>query len=124
MSWIFLILASCCEVLWFYCIAYLTQIGWKDLSTFSFIHSDNGFWVIAAILGYAGFGVFNMLFFSKAIQKIAPAVAFAVWTGLALVGITISDAIFKGINFNYWQAISIICILIGIVGIKAISEKA
>ena len=124
MRWIYLILASCCEILWFYCIAYLNQFTFKDLYTFSFIGSDNRMLIMGAILGYIVFGVVNMLFFAKAIQKIAPAIAFAVWTGLALVGITVTDVLLTNIPINSWQVISISLILAGIIGIKLIADKS
>lgn len=123
MRWLFLIFASCCEVLWFYCIAYLNHLKFKELYTFSFLQSDHWIWILLAIFGYAVFGVANMIFFSKAIQKIEPAIAFSVWTGLALVGITIMDVLLKDILFNYWQGISILFILIGIIGIKITADK-
>lgn len=76
-----------------------------------------------AIIGYAAFGVANMIFFSKAIQKISPAIAFAAWMGLALVGITLMEATVEDIRLNYWQGISILFILIGIIGIKITADK-
>lgn len=123
MQWLFLILASCCEVLWFYCIAYLNHLKFRDLFTLDFLRSDNWAWILVAIIGYAAFGVANMIFFSKAIQKISPAIAFAVWTGLALVGIAIMEAFLEDIRLNYWQGISILFILIGIMGIKFTADK-
>lgn len=79
---------------------------------------------MGSILGYIGFGIANMLFFAKAIQKIAPAIAFSVWTGLALVGITVMDVILMDISFNYWQTISITLILAGIAGVKIVADKS
>lgn len=123
MKWIYLILASCCEVLWLYCVAYLNKLSWEELSSFSFVDADNSKWIILSIIGYIVLGIANVIFFSKAIQKISPSVAFAIWTGLALVGITIVDILWKSIEFNYIQLISIVFILVGIIGIKTITDK-
>lgn len=123
MNWIFLIMACCCEILWFYCIAYLNNFTFKALYTFSFVGSSHSFWVILSLVGYIVFGIVNMLLFAKAIQKIPPAIAFAVWTGLALVGISILDVVFKEIKLNYMQIASIILILIGIIGVKITGDK-
>jgi quaternary ammonium compound-resistance protein SugE len=123
MHWIFLILASCCEVLWFYCVGYLNKFSFKDLYTFSFIHSPQWMWILSSILGYGLFGVANVVFFSKAIQKISPAIAFAVWTGLALVGISLIDFFWKDIHLNFIQIASIVLILAGIIGIKITAPK-
>jgi len=122
MPWIFLILASCCEILWFYCIGYLNQFSFKDLVTFKFITHAESSLVIVALAGYIIFGVLNVVFFSKAIQKIIPSIAFAVWTGLALAGITIADFFIKDVNFNLIQILSILSILAGIIGIKAVNR--
>ncbi len=123
MQWLFLILASCFEILWFYCIAYLNNLKFSDLYTLSFLRSDNWILVLLAIAGYAAFGVANMVFFSKAVQKISPAIAFAVWTGVALLGITTIDAVLQDIQINLWQWISIVSVLIGVIGIKMVTDK-
>jgi quaternary ammonium compound-resistance protein SugE len=87
------------------------------------MNAEHGWWVLGAIAGYAGFGVANMLFFAKSIRKIAPAVAFAVWTGLALVGITLCDGLFRGVEL-YWPQIGcILLILTGILGLKFYSKQ-
>src|SRR5687767_4336924 len=100
MRWLFLILAAICEMLWFYCIAYLNKFTFEEITHLKFLQAENGWWGLGALVGYAGFGAANIILFGKAIQKIAPAVAFAVWTGLSLVGITITDMILKGIILN------------------------
>lgn len=79
---------------------------------------------MVAILGYIGFGIANIILFAKAIQKIPPAIAFSVWTGLALTGITLMDVILKNISFNYWQLISIVLILAGVIGLKITTDKS
>ena len=123
MRWIYLILASCCEVMWLYCVAYLNKLSWEEISGFTFINNENSFWILASIAGYAVFGIANVILFAKAIAKIPPSIAFAAWTGLALVGITVIDFLWKNISFNYLQLISIALILGGIIGIKSVSGK-
>ena len=124
MRWIYLILASCCEVMWLYCVAYLNKLSWEQLSGFSFVNEENSGWIFASIIGYIGFGLANVILFAKAIAKISPSVAFAVWTGLALVGVTLIDFLWKDIRFNYLQLISIMLILGGIIGIKTVSDRS
>ncbi len=118
MRWILLIIASLCEICWFYCIAYLNHVSWEELSNFSFIHREDAGLVALSILGYAGFGIANLILFTKALRQIAPAVAFSVWTGLALAGITLVDGLFLNIQLSVWQIGSIGLILIGVVGLK------
>jgi len=123
MHWIFLILASICEILWFYCIGYLNNFSFNELTSTKLINNSTGWWVLLAIAGYAILGVLNMIFFAKSIQKIAPGVAFAVWTGVALAGISVSDALFRGIEVSPLQIISICLILIGVIGLKFYAKQ-
>ena len=59
-----------------------------------------------------------MLLFMKAMQKIPASIAFSIWTGVALVGITIIDGLFLHINLSLLQIGSIAFIIIGVVGLK------
>ncbi len=123
MHWIFLILAAVCEMLWFYCIAYLNKYTFNELISLSFLEEPNGWWTVASIAGYAILGVANMVLFAKAIQKIVPSIAFAVWTGLALAGITLSDGLIRNIPFSWTQITSICLIILGVIGLKFLSKK-
>lgn len=118
MRWIYLILASCCEIAWFYCIGYLNQLTFRELYTFSFLQKEDVYLTIVAVVGYILFGIANMLLFMKAIQKIPASIAFSIWTGVALVGITIIDGLFLNINLTVQQIGSIALIIIGVIGLK------
>lgn len=123
MKWMSLILASLCEIAWFYCIGYLNQFSFKELYTGEFLTLPNNLLITLSIAGYAGFGVANMVFFSRAVQRISASVAFAVWTGLALVGITIIDSIYLDVKITLIQIGSIGLILGGIVGLKFYADR-
>jgi quaternary ammonium compound-resistance protein SugE len=118
MRWIYLILASCCEIAWFYCIGYLNKLTFRELYTFSFLQKEDVYLTIVAIVGYILFGIANMLLFMKAIQKIPASIAFSIWTGVALVGITIIDGLFLNINLTIQQIGSIALIIVGVIGLK------
>lgn len=118
MRWIYLILASCCEIAWFYCIGYLNQLTFRELYTFSFLEKEEVLLIMGAILSYILFGIANMLLFMKAMQKIPASIAFSIWTGVALVGITIIDGLFLHINLSLLQIGSIAFIIIGVIGLK------
>ncbi len=110
--------------MWLYCVAYLNKLSWKQLSSLSFVNEENNGWIFASIIGYASFGIANVILFTKAVAKISPSIAFAAWTGLALVGITVIDFLWKDISFSYLQLVSITLILGGIIGIKSVSDKS
>jgi len=124
MSWVYLILASILEICWFYCISYLNRNSFKELYTFSFLEKEGGWLTLVALVGYVVFGVMNAIFFTKSIQKINASVGFAVWTGLALAGISILDALFFQVHFSITQLSSILLILVGVIGIKIWGDKA
>lgn len=123
MRWLALILAALCEIAWFYCIGYLNHFGWADLYTLRFIHLPNRLLITLSVAGYAGFGIANMVLFSKAVQTIGPSIAFAVWTGLALAGITIIDSFYLDVKITIIQVISLGLILGGIIGLKIYGNR-
>jgi len=69
-------------------------------------------------IGYVGFGVANVFFFSKALNVIPASTAFAIWMGIALVGIKIVDTVVLKEAFQWVHVFYIGCILVGIIGLK------
>lgn len=89
----------------------------------SFLQNENNLFIILSILGYAGFGIANVILFSMAMKKIPAATAFGTWTGIALCGTTIIDAYLLKLNFTIEQGIFMILICIGILGLKFTSVE-
>lgn len=118
MHWILLFLASVCEVCWLYCIRYLNQFNIQEISTFSFIHLKDGWILIVALLGYAGFGIANVLLFSASLKKIPASAAFGIWTGLAIVGNTVVDYSIFDVQFSLSQGIFALILFIRILGLR------
>lgn len=123
MQWLFLILASICEICWLYCIRYLNNVSFESLVSLSFVQHPNSGWIIASLAGYAGFGVANVFLFSLAMKKIPASTAFGVWTGIALCGSTLVDAYLLKLDFTVAQGIFMILICAGIIGLKVTSPK-
>jgi len=118
MHWIFLILASICEICWLYCIRYLNFVSFESLITLQFLQKGNSLSIILALIGYAGFGIANVLLFSMAMKKIPASTAFSTWTGLALCGTTLVDAYLLQLDFTATQGLFMILICGGILGMK------
>jgi quaternary ammonium compound-resistance protein SugE len=59
-----------------------------------------------------------VIFFSKALNVIPASTAFAIWMGLALVGIKIVDTLVLKEAFRWVHVVYIGFILIGIIGLK------
>ncbi len=111
-------MASVMEVCWNYSLKYasiakIRAIHWSQLFT-----APAGIYTLLPAIGYVVFGVANVFFFSKALNQIPAATAFAIWMGMALVGIKIVDTLVLKEPFSAWHVLFIGFILVGIVGLK------
>lgn len=84
---------------------------------------DDGWLAIVAIVGYAGFGIANVLLFSAALKKIPASAGFGIWTGLAILGNIVIDHWVLGVDFTMLQGIFALLLLTGILGIRISIKK-
>ena len=106
------------EVCWNYSLKYTKIAEIKAINWSHFFADKAGILTLAPAIGYVAFGVGNVVFFSKALNFIPSSVAFAIWMGVALVGITIVDALVLKVAIHWTHAFYIGCILVGIIGLK------
>jgi len=123
MHWLYLILASLCEMAWVYCIRYMNQLNINELLSLKVFFKDDGWLAVVAIVGYAGFGIANVLLFSAALKKIPASAGFGIWTGLAILGNTVIDHWVLGVDFSMFQGIFALLLLVGILGIRISTIK-
>lgn len=116
--WFYLLLAAICETLWTYSLKALTFSSLKTLRWHNFYKADGGLPVLLPLLGYIGFGVANIYFFSTAIKRIPTPTAFAVWMALSLILIKLSDVFYYKANWSFTEVFFVMMIVIGIVGLK------
>lgn len=96
----------------------LLEIMWAIAIKYYHLSNDNNrlyflcFAVVAAILAF--------VFLTIAIKDIPVGVAYTVWTGMGIVGITIYDIIFFHESGQPIKIIMILMILAGIIGLKVI----
>lgn len=102
MAWIYLIIAGLLEIGW--------AIGLKIAQNEAWNTSG---WIIA-VLCIIGSGVFLWL----AQQHISMGTAYAVWTGIGVIGTFGVGVIFFGDQINLVRTLSILLILLGIIGLK------
>lgn len=100
MSWFFLIIASMFEIAWVYALKRVA-----DISDFSAI-----FITISLLL-------LSIFFLSLAIRAIPISVAYALWTGIGIIGALTVGVIFYNEPFDALRIICVAFILVGIVGI-------
>jgi quaternary ammonium compound-resistance protein SugE len=125
-AWLYLLLASVMEVCWNYSLKYTKIADIKAIDWSQFFTSTAGIMALIPAICYVAFGVGNVIFFSKALNVIPASTAFAIWMGLALVGIKIVDTLVLKEAFRWVHVVYIGFILVGIIGLKlsAAPEKA
>jgi quaternary ammonium compound-resistance protein SugE len=111
-------LASVMEVCWNYSLKYTSVAKIKALDWSQFFANSTGIMTLLPAIAYVAFGVANVFFFSKALNVIPASTAFAIWMGMALVGIKIVDTLVLKEAFQWVHVFYIGCILIGIIGLK------
>jgi quaternary ammonium compound-resistance protein SugE len=117
-AWLYLLLASVMEVCWNYSLKYTSVAKIKALDWSQFFANSTGVMTVLPAIAYVAFGVANVFFFSKALNVIPASTAFAIWMGMALVGIKIVDTLVLKEAFQWVHVFYIGCILIGIIGLK------
>lgn len=117
-AWLYLLLASVMEVCWNYSLKYTKIADIKAIAWSQFFAGPAGIMALLPAICYVAFGVGNVIFFSKALNVIPASTAFAIWMGLALVGIKIVDTLVLKEAFQWLHVVYIGFILIGIIGLK------
>ena len=91
----------------------------KKISWYSFKHTPGeNFFILAPFLGYVIFGLGNIYFFSIALKHIAASTAFAVWMGLALIGMRLLEIFFFKSNYSVMDYFYMMLIVIAVIGLK------
>lgn len=117
-AWLYLLLASVMEVCWNYSLKYTKIADIKAIAWSQFFAGSAGIVALLPAICYVAFGVGNVFFFSKALNVIPASTAFAIWMGMALVGIKIVDTLVLKEAFQWMHVVYIGFILIGIIGLK------
>lgn len=103
MSWIFLILAGCVEILGIIAMKQLILTGKKI------------FILALALIFMASFGLL-----SQAMQEISMATAYAIWTGIGAGGGVLVGVVFFKESKNIKKLFFITLIIASVIGLKAI----
>jgi quaternary ammonium compound-resistance protein SugE len=105
MSWFFLFLAGLLEVAW--------AVGLKQLNDL------NRPWVLpGTVIAF----VSSMGLLYLAMKDVPLGTAYAIWTGIGVVGTLIVGVVFLGENLNFLRIFSATLILAGLIGLKVTSQ--
>ena len=106
MAWIYLIIAGIFEVIW--------AVGMKYCDGFKV-----NLPLIAVIIGM----VFSVTFLYLAMKQIPIGTAYAIWTGIGIIGVVLYGIFVLGEPASLLRVIFLVIILAGIVGLKLSSES-
>ena len=105
MAWLYLWIAVVIEVAW------ALSLKWTEGFT--------RLWPSLLCIALAGSNIFIL---SKAFRVLPTATAYAVWTGLGAVGITIFAMLFQGEPFSYLRVLFIVFIIVGVIGLRLVTR--
>lgn len=103
MAWLYLLLAGCLEIIWAVTLRYA-----KGFSVF---------WPTVIVIFVGLLSVWNL---SLAVKTIPLGTAYAIWTGIGIVGTVVIENLFFHEPFIWSRAFFISLILIGIIGLRLI----
>ena len=101
MNWILLFLAGLAEVSW--AVAMKFSEGFTKLVP-----------SIVTIIGY----IISLVLLSLAVKQLPLGTAYAIWTGIGIVGTTVLGVLFFNETLSLMQVICVIMIVVGAVGLK------
>ncbi len=106
MQWIILLLAGLFEVCWAIAMKY-----------------SNGFTVLfPSVITAVGY-VASAIFLSLALRHLPLGTAYAMWTGMGIVGTSILGVFLFQEKLSVPQAICVILLLVGIIGLKLLAKE-
>ena len=106
MKWIYLLIAGAFEITW--------AITMKMSNGFSVLIPS-----IITVVGY----IASAVFLSMALKGLPIGTAYAIWTGMGIVGTTILGVLLFNEKLSLPQVICVVLIVIGIVGLKLLSKE-
>jgi quaternary ammonium compound-resistance protein SugE len=117
-SWIYLVAASIAEICWIYSLKFLDFKKLIRNNVLNLIGTREGFLLLLPALLYVLFGLTNIYFFSRAMEKLSASIAFAVWMAIALIGVKLIDVLILKETVSAMNLFFLALLLIGIVGLK------
>ena len=106
MQWIILLLAGLFEISWAIAMKY-----------------SNGFTVLLPTMITAVGYIASAVFLSMALKQLPLGTAYAMWTGMGIVGTTVLGVFLFQEKLTVSQIICVVMILVGIIGLKLLAKE-
>ena len=105
MAWIYLLFAGIFEIIWAICLKYC-----------------DGFKPTIALFSTISCSLLSIIFMGLAIRDIPMGTAYAIWTGMGVLGITIYGMIFLGESRDVLRIVFLMMILFSTIGLKVLTK--
>jgi len=105
MAWVYLLLASVCEIAFAGCL--------KLTENFS-----NLKWSVTFVFFY----ILSIVLLNKAVQVIPIGTAYAVWTGIGAAGTVLIGIFYFKEPYTFWRIFFLCTLILSIVGLKFVSK--
>ncbi len=118
MAWINLFVAAMFEVGWMFSLKFLSFEKIRGIRWNVFFQNTQGIATLIPLLAYILLGFANVYFLALAMKHISTSVAFAVWTGVSLIGVKVIEMTVYKQPYSIREFLFFALILIGIIGLK------
>ena len=105
MAWIYLLFAGIFEIIWAICLKYC-----------------DGFKPTVALFSTISSSLLSIIFMGLAIREIPMGTAYAIWTGMGVLGITIYGMMFLGESKDLLRIALLAMILFSTIGLKFLTK--
>lgn len=117
-SWVYIFIASLCEICWIYSLKYLEFKKLIRTNIINLFSTKDGFVLLLPAILYVAFGVGNIVCFSKGMEKLPASLAFGVWMATTIVGVKLVDVLVLKETFTTLNYLFFALIIVGIIGLK------
>lgn len=107
LAWIILIIAGLCETGFAFCLGKVKE--------------SSGFYSTLWFIGFLIFLIVSMVLLVKATKILPIGTAYAVWTGIGVIGTVILGIIFFKEPATFWRLFFIATLMCSIIGLKFVS---
>ncbi len=120
LSWLYLLGAAACEMIWTYSLKYMQWDALKTLRWNTFYRLDGGLPTLLPWLAYIIFGIATTLMLAAAMRTVSTTTAFAVWMAVSLVFVKVVDVVWLKLSWSWSELFFILLITVGIIGLKVV----
>lgn len=120
LSWLYLLGAAACEMIWTYALKYMQWDALKSLRWSTFYRLNGGLPVLLPWVAYVIFGIATTLMLAAAMRTVSTTTAFAVWTAVTLVFVKAADVLWLKLSWSWSEVFFLVLITVGIIGLKLV----